>query len=234
MPTLKVITSQAQKLISGSDIKDLLLPLWRLIEFQAHAESSPEGVVLCRKGDAVIHLYPTLANQSDAPVKIVKEFGKFVLLRAGDRGASVWKNKLDLPTKEQIETIKNKLADPDIRTRCRTYKDVLDTYPTKGGSADRLVYINVMNALLANNIAFSDSVGVDIMAWGPTAEYCNRRKYHCLIPLVSAYAPEDVYNEFGAALAALCVDSLGRVRDSSVAYALRGIVQRIARMASPA
>jgi hypothetical protein len=233
MPNFKSTVNTGQKLILASEIKDLLLPLWRLIEWQGHTENMPDGAVLCRQGDAVIHLYPVLEKMPQGHLKLLREFGQFVLLRAGDRGAAIWKNKLDVPTKEQIATVKQKLADAQLRKTCRTYKDVLDTYPDKGGSVDRLVYINVMNALLANNIAFSDSVGVDIMTWGPTAEYCNLKKYHSLIPLVSAYSPADVYNDYGHALTAMVVDKLGQVRDSSVAYALRGIVQRIAKMASP-
>ena len=132
-----------------------------------------------------------------------------------------------------MATVKEKRADPALRQTCKTYKDVLDTYPGSGHSVDRLVYINIMNALLANNISFSDSVGVDIMTWGPAAEYCNLKKYHCLVPLVSAYASADDFNCYGHALASMVIDGLGNVRDSSVAYALRGIVQRIAKMASP-
>jgi len=233
MPNLKSIVQQSQKLIQASDLKDLLLPLWRTIEWQAHADGS-DAVALSRTGDAVIHLYPGLAQTPAAPQKVLREFGQFVLLRAGDRGASIWKSKLDVPTTEQVGTVKQKLADPELRQTCKTYVDLLDTYPSTGGSVNRLVFINVTNALLGNNIAFSDSVGVDIMTWGPTAEYCNLKKYHCLVPLVSAYAPVDVYTDYGHALAAMVTDKLANVRDSSVAFALRGIIQRIAKIASPA
>lgn len=233
MANLKAIVQSTQKLVLASELKDILLPLWRVIEWQAHAEPGADSAVLDRQGNAVIHLYPALEQQPQAHLKVLREFGQFVLLRAGDRGAAIWKNKLDVPTKEQIETVRSKLEDPALRKECRTYKDILDRYPDKGGSVDRLVYINIMNALLANNISFSDSVGVNIMSWGPTAEYCNLKKYHSLIPLVSAYAPADVYNDYGHALAAMVTDKLGQVRDSSVAFALRGIVQRIAKMASP-
>jgi hypothetical protein len=169
----------------------------------------------------------------DATQRVLREFGNFILLRAGERGEAIWKGKLDAPTKEQVALVKEKLADPELRKNCHTFKDVLDTYPGSGHSVDRLVYINIMNALLANNLAYTDTVGVDIMTWGPAAEYCNLKKYHTLVPLVSAYSPFDVYNCYGAALAAMVMDGLGEVRDSSVAYALRGIVQRIAKMASP-
>lgn len=231
--TFKQIVAQSGKQIENSNLKDMLTPLWKLIEFQGHSENLSTGVELDRKGNAVIHLYPALERMPDATKRVLCEFGKFVLLRGGDRAESIWKSKLDAPTKEQIATVKAKLEDPALRTTCRCYKDVLDTYPGTGHSVDRLVYINVMNALLANNISFSDSVGVDIMQWGPAAEYCNLKKYHCLTPLVSAYSPEDVFNCYGHALEAFITNGLGNIRDSSVAFALRGIVQRIARMASP-
>ena len=233
MANFKSIVQQSQKMVLASDLKDLLLPLWRLIEWQGHAKGMGEAE-LCRKGGAVINLYPGLEKSAAAPRKVLREFGQFVLVRAGDRGAAIWKNKLEVPTEQQIATIKEKLADTDLRKTCRTYKDVLDTYPSTGGSVDRLVFINVMNALLAHNIPFSASANLDIMSCGPTTEYCNRKKYHCLVPLVSAYAPVDVYTDYGHALAAMVTDKLANVRDSSVAYALRGIVQRIARIASPA
>lgn len=233
MPNFKSIVQQSQQAVLASDLKDLLLPLWRLIEWQGHTESLSSGVELDRKGDAIIHLYASLEKLPNAPKRVLREFGTFVLKRAGERGEAIWNGKLDAPTKEQIATVKQKIADPELRKTCKSYKDVLDTYPGAGGSVDRLVFINVMNALLANNIAYTDSEGVDIMTWGPTAEYCNLKKYHSLVPLVSAYSPFDIYNCYGAALAAMVTDKLGEVRDSSVAFALRGIVQRIARIASP-
>lgn len=229
----KAIVQQSQKTLLASELKDLLFPLWRLIEWQGHNENLSSGVELDRKGDAIIHLYPPLENLPTPTKRVLREFGNFVMARAGERGEAIWKNKLDVPTKEQIATAKQKLDDPELRKTCKTYKDVLDTYPSDSGSVDRLVFINIMNALLANNIAYPDSVGVDIMTWGPTAEYCARKKYHCLIPLASAYSPFDIYNCYGAALAAMVTDKLGEVRDSSTAFALRGIVQRIAKISSP-
>jgi hypothetical protein len=229
MADFKQIVRQGQKIITESELKDVLTPLWRLIEWQCHTENGTGlGAELCRNGGAVIHLYPSLRH----PIQIMREFGLFVLGRAGERGAAIWKNKLDIPTKEQVMMAKAKLESEALRQKCAEYKDVLDDYPDKGRSVDRLVWINIVNALLANNIAYADSVGVDIMTWGPTTEYCNLRKYHCLIPLASAYSPANIFNDYGQALGSMVADKLGGVRDSSVAYAMRGIVQRVAKIAS--
>lgn len=233
MPNFKQTVKQCGKLIEDSELKDLLMPIWREIEWQGHTDDMATGAELDRAGNATIHLYPSLDRLPDATSRVLREFGQLVLLRAGARGTAIWQGKLDVPTSAQIALASQKLADTSLRGTCKTYVDVLDNYPDKA-SVDRLVYVNVVNALLANNISYPDSEGVDIMTWGPTAAYAKLEKYHCLTPLVSAYAPADIYREYGSALAAMVTDNLAQVRESSVAYALRGIVQRIARIASPA
>lgn len=234
MNTYHPLIQQGSSLLEKSALKDLLLPLWRLIEWQGHAQNSGDTAILSRTNDAAIHLYPALLQHPEALKHVLREFGLFVLHRAGERGEALWRSKLDVPTKEQIDMAQQKLADKALRKSCSTYEAVLNAYPTSGHSVDRLVYINLVNALLANNIAYPDSEGVNLLTWGPTTEYASRKRYHSLIPLVSAYSPSDVYRCYRCALAAFLHDSLGNVRDSSVAFALRGLVQRIARIASPA
>lgn len=232
----KQIVKQSQDVIEKSELAELLKPLWGLIEWQGHQDSPDAGAALDRQGGAAIHLYTGLESEGEplAAVKsVLREFGLFVLARAAQRGAEIWAKKLDTPTTDQINTARSTLENPDLRKTCHTYADALDHYPSKGHSVDRLVYINLVNALLANNIDFKDSVGVDITTWGPTTAYAKKQRYHSLIPLVSAYAPAAVYNDYGHALAAMLTDNLGSVLDSSVAFALRGIIQRVVRIASP-
>jgi hypothetical protein len=233
MASYKQIIFATGKLIAESSLVDLLSPLWKSVEWVAHPESSANTpAALALTGDTTIHLYPKLQESEEAGKLVLREFGKLILLRAGDNGKAIWEKKLDVPLDEQIKTVASKLSDTALRQRCKRYADVLNTYPTKGGSVNRLVFIHVVNALLFNNVSYADSVGVNIMTWGPTTEYCLGKKYHSLIPVVSAYSPPEVFHDFGTALAAFVIDNLAHVRDRSVAFALRGIVQRIAKLAS--
>lgn len=238
MATYREIVSETGRLIAASELTDLLRPLWKSIEWVAHQESHAKAQAALSlalsngSGEATINLYPALMESPEAGKQVLREFGKLILLRSGEKGKSIWEKKLDVPTPEQIQIAAAKLADSSVRQRCKRYKDVLDTYPDRGGSTNRLVFVHVANALLSNNISYADSVGVDINTWGPTTEYCRRKKYHSLIPLVSAYSPPEVYADFGIAFATLIIDNLSAVRDRSVGFALRGIIQRIAKLAT--
>lgn len=236
MADYKQIVSEAGKLIEQSEMADLLRPIWKGIEWNAHPEetSGRTETALSTDGRA-IHLYPLLKMSPKAGELVLREFGKLILISGGgDRAQAIWDKKLDVPTPDQVRIAAEKIADPALRKTCHEYKDVLDTYPQKGGSVNRLVFLNIANALLANNIPYTDSVGVDIMTWGPTTEYCRLKKYHSLVPLVSAYAPNAVFSDFGSALAAFLMNPNMNVRDQSVAFALRGILQRIVKLVGSA
>ena len=231
MATYKDIVLEVGKLISQSALADLLDTLWKKIEWVAHPTATGSESALSAEGDSTIHLFPALKESDQAGEMVLREFGNLILLRSGENGQAIWQKKLDVPTEAAIEMAASKLGDIGVRQKCHEFKDVLDYYPQRGHSVERLVYIHIVNALLANNVSYPDSVNVDLHQWGPTTEYCARKKYHSLIPLISAYAPADVFHDFGTALAALVVDNLSQVRDQSVAYALRGIVQRVAKLA---
>lgn len=230
MATYKQIVTEVGKLIEKSDLAGLLTPLWKKIEWTAHPTATGSEAALCAEGNSIIHLFPALMESDKAGELVLREFGKLILLQSGENGQSIWDKKLDVPTEKDISLAVSKLGDIGLRQKCNEFKDVLDYYPERGHSVERLVYLNIVNALLANNLSYADSVNVDIREWGPCAEYCAQKKYHSLIPLVSAYAPSDIYQNFGAALSALIVDNLTQVRDQSVAYALRGIVQRVVKL----
>jgi hypothetical protein len=96
---------------------------------------------------------------------------------------------------------------------------------------DRLVCLNVSNALLANGVGFPSSQGIDIKVYGATSEYSCGKKYHSLIPFTSAYAPREVHNCYGCAFAEMIVNKMRSIRESSTAKALEALVREIAEAA---
>lgn len=185
----------------------------------------------CReKGDS-IRLYPALQQSKSAAKTVLREFGLLLLDKTGNAGRAVWDKKLHRPDPAHVTKFASMLADPEMRKQCRTYNDLLDRYPNKGHSVERLVAVHLANALLANNIPFPSSQGVNIYEWGPTTEYANGKKYGSLIPLTSAYSPEDVHNCFGCALAAWVAGDFVHVKDESVALALKEIILTIVQKA---
>jgi len=231
MSSYKEIITDVGKLIEKSELAELLTKLWKKIEWVAHQKANGDEATLSAEGNATIHLFPALMENAKAGELVLREFGRLILFRSDKNGQAIWEKKLDVPTEAAIALAVSKLGDATLRQKCNEFKDVLDYYPERGHSVERLVYINIVNALLANNLSYGDSVNADLREWGPCAEYCARKKYHSLIPLTSAYAPANIHQDFGSALAALIVDNLTQVRDKSVAFALRGIVQRIAKLA---
>jgi hypothetical protein len=91
---------------------------------------------------------------------------------------------------------------------------------------DRYVALNIANALIANGVPYSQSQDLRLSEWGPTQEYCNRRRYHVLIPLVSAYASKDIFEDFGSAFADWTCGMCG-ITESSVAEATHEIIREM-------
>ena len=228
---LKALVRKTEACIEQSDIKDILLPIWEIIEW--HEYDNPDlGVELNQNNRPIIRLYSGLCNNPNFAAEILHEFGLFILARSGKEGQAIWAKKFVLPTKEQIKQAQDKIKDVELRKQYKDYAELMVTYPNQGKSVDRLVFINIINALMANGLTYADSMGLDLKVWGSTAEYCNRRKCHSLIPLSSAYAPAKIHRDYGYALAELLLNNLKSVRDKSVAEALRSIIVVIAKLTS--
>jgi len=207
--------------------------LWNNMRWVEHSTRHGETTAARdQRGSNTIHLYPALLTDPHAAQCILREFGLHILEKGEDRALEIWDKKLDVPRDDHVDQFVRALKSDENRAACHTYKDILDTYPKQGHSVERLVAIHLANALLANNIPYPDSVGVDIYAWGPTTEYAKGKKYHSLIPLTSAYAPQDTNACFGCAFAMLVVNNLGSVRDNSVTYAMKSIIRNVIKRAS--
>lgn len=201
-----------------------IMDIWNSVEWRTHDKQEIKATAeLCRDEDAV-RMYPSLITCPYAGHTILAEFGLLLLRRAGDKFRDIWRNKLCLPEKGQIESFQGKLRNPEIRAKAKGYRDIIEGYIA---ACDRYVALNLTNALHAHNIPFADSHGVDIYVWGPTNEYANRRRYHSLVPLTSVYASREQNENFGSAFADLLMEDLGSVREKSVGKQMKEIILRV-------
>jgi len=216
----------AGNVLKSHDIghKSAVMDIWNALEWRTHEKQEIKATAeLCYDEDA-IRVYPSLLTCPYAGHTLLSEFGLLLLRRAGDQFRDLWRNKLCLPTKGQIESFQRKLEDPEVRAKTVSYRDLIDGYTA---ACDRLVALNLTNALHAHNVPFADSQGVSIYKWGPTLEYANLKRYHSLVPLTSVYASREQNENFGCAFADLLVEDLGSVREKSVAEEMRKLVLRI-------
>lgn len=213
---------------------DTVRQLWDTVEWQeVPRQYGDRDAELTQSETPVVRLYPLLFRIRQPEAAVLREFGEIIIAKGGQRARYLWSHKLDLPTREQIASVHAKLSDPNLRRTCKSYEQVMRSYPETGSAVDRLVFIHIANALLANNIPYADSVGVDIRNPGPCAEYAAQKRYHSLIPLVSYYCPKDVYEKFGVAFAETVLHDLGCCLETSTAEGLRRIVQNVVRRLDP-
>lgn len=220
------LTLQASKALATSAI----IGLWNSVEWVVVSDPDKKPAELHAE-EASITLSPALLTSPQGHSAILAEFGQMLLRLGGQTAAKHWKLKLVLPEEEHINSFHVKLTSNEVRSRCRTYRDVLNTYPHVGNAVPRLVAIHLSNALIANNVPYMDSQGVNIYQWGPTAEYANRRKLGSIAPLTGAYCPGPLNSSYGSAFAALAVDELKAVTDSSVKEAMATLLAAIASRA---
>lgn len=239
MPNLREIVKVANDLLLTNEVgqQTHVLELWRAIEWIEHKRQVLKShAELSRTNDAYINLYPSLAQQPNPTLLVLREFGLFLKAKGGKKAKSIWEKKMTTPSVKDIELLDQKLHDEALRAKCGTYDDILDSYPDKGHAVAKLIAIHVCNALRLHHIPFADSVGVDIKTWGPSAEFCNGRKYFSLNPLM-AYVPRDTADCFGWAFAEFIVNNCDCVVETSTRYAfkkvIRQVVQRSASSDSP-
>jgi hypothetical protein len=211
------------KVLSRHKEGKCLLVWWKKLEWKTHISENGSAVEADLRKVPVIHVYPAALKNSRSSFEdlALLAFGK-VLENFGDvEFHRTWKYKLQLPFQEHLDEVQSKLGCPVIRRECKTYRDVLDTYPNTGSSVPRLVFVNISNALLAHGVPYTQSQGINLSEWGATSEYCRRQKRHSLVPLISAYAPRPVYEYFHQAFKEWVLHDLNSIRDSSVAKATK-------------
>lgn len=175
---------------------------------------------VARDGSWRISLYPSLLEKSEvlSAYLVLKEFGHLLYTRASEPMKRRWRYKMALPTEAQLAAVQGKLS-----SQFKSYREMVESFKT---AMDRYVALNIANALISKGVPFAQSHEIKLGQWGATQEYFNRRRYHILVPLVSAYASKEIFEDFGAAFADWYANTSG-VTESSVAEALHGIVGEI-------
>ncbi len=202
--------------------------LWNTVEWKEHSSQEINSEAeLARDGSSVIRLYPNLVTNPNHVFVVLREFGELILLKAGAASQEVWKDKLMVPTVEAVKGFSTKIGKQ--RGEFNSYMEIIESFDSP---VDRLTAINLANALIANNISYASSEGLNIYQWGQTCEYANRKRYHSITPLVSAYGHYKLCNEFGEAFAELVLHDLKAVRHTAVAKALENLISSICLKAS--
>jgi hypothetical protein len=94
-------------------------------------------------------------------------------------------------------------------------------------ATDRLVAIHLSNGLLSNGQTAISSRNINVLQWGTTSEFATGQKPYSLIPLVSVYAPSDIYQHFNAAFADNILSNLSSVAETSVRSAYQSLIHKV-------
>ena len=230
MPTYRQIVKAAAERLSQHEAGKLahVADFWDAIQWIEHPDQLLKtDTELSRTGEAFVNLYPSLQQHADPVRQVLIEFGLYVLHKGGNRAKALWENKLVKPAKEHIQMFADRLADPEVRRATTSYDALVQAYPDKGHAVARLVAVHLSNALIHQNIPFTDSQGVNVYKWGPTTEFANGRKYFSLTPLLSAYAPRSINDCFGCAFADYVLTGFDMVIESSVKHTLREVMLNV-------
>lgn len=169
----------------------------------------------------VVYTYPVVETfTADYQAFVVlREFGDYLLTKASAEMEVEWRQKLILPTTEQINAFQQRL-----NQGFDSYQAVVDSLKSP---VDRLVALHMANAMMYNGQAFAGATNVDVRQWGPTKEFATLTRYYSIAPLTSAYCPREIHKDFGTAFASCVVYDLKTVLHSDVRQALRGLIDRI-------
>lgn len=169
----------------------------------------------------VIFVYPVMGTftADHQAFCVIREFGDYLLSKAPEESDVQWRQKLVLPTTEQINAFQQRL-----NQGFNSYQEVVDSLKSP---LDRLVALHMANAMMYNGQAFAGASNVNVREWGPTKEFATLTRYFSLVPLTSAYCPREIHKDFGSAFASCVVYDLKTVLHSDVRLALRGLIDKI-------
>jgi hypothetical protein len=192
-----------------------IIQAWNEVEWNQSELDLNQDATVNERNLSAINLFPALGRKDGKgqQAALIREFGNSLFRRyAAAPTRRRWSLKLTLPEAAQVEEVQAKLKDPAYAT----YRAIMQSFTRL---TDRLVALNLTNALLVSGVKRQDSFNVDLRQWGNTLEYANVRKMHSLRPYVTAYGPRDVAESPGMGLAEKLVYKMGHISESSLADA---------------
>jgi hypothetical protein len=197
---------------------------WRDVQIKVLKEDWDTETARLRvsdEGKPCIYVYPVLAKMTPdyRAFCVLREFGDYLLTKTPEETELMWRQKLTLPTTEQIDAFQQRL-----NQGFKSYTEVVESLKSP---IDRLIAAHLSNAMMANGQAFAGATNINLREWGPTSEFATLRRYYSLTPLTSAYCPRCVDKDFGSAFASCVVYDLKTVLHTQVKDALREIIKRI-------
>ena len=189
---------------------------WAKMESQTVATDAE----VSRDCENKITLYPSILAKSKnvGCFVLLKEVGHLLFTNCDEALARRWNMKLCLPTEQQINAVQSKLT-----RDFKSYREVMESFKT---AMDRYVALNIANALISKGVPYAQVQNLNLRTWGATQEYANLQRYHSIIPMLSAYAPKEIFEDFGAAFADWICETKG-ITESSVADSTHGIIEDI-------
>lgn len=179
------------------------------------------ALTIDRDAGPVIYVYPAIEKltQDHQAFHVLREFGDYLLSKAPTEMEVEWRQKLVLPTTEQINAFQQRL-----HQGFSSYQELVDSLKSP---TDRLVATHMSNAMMYNGQAFAGASNVNVREWGPTKEFATLTRYYSITPLTSAYCPRMIHKDFGTAFASCVVYGLKTVLHTDVKAALMGLIDRI-------
>lgn len=197
-----------------------IMAAWKAIDWKENSTDAGSVDAQMLVSGSGIALFPSLLRKSQQAqsIALIREFGLLLYKKCPASGKTVWEKKLCLPESSQMMAYQGKLQSPDFVT----YEEMVKSFNT---AMDRLVAINLSNALLCNHVPRTQSRNLNIFTWGATVEYANLRRNHSILPLISAYGSREILNCPGVALAEFVVNKLKSVREQSVSNAFHRFIE---------
>jgi hypothetical protein len=214
--TIEEISSTLNKVLENAGYK----PVRVVIETNS---ATGRDVSITFDGQSLlVHIYPVLIKKTsfEAIKAILFELGDFLLGQCGEHSQDLWEKRLVKARLDQVNLFQGKLSSGEYPS----FQAIVQSIER---ATDRLVAIHLSNGLLSNGQTVVSSKNINVLQWGTTSEFATGQKPYSLIPLVSVYAPADVYQHFNAAFADCILSGLSSVAETSVRTAYMSLVHKV-------